>query len=47
MLCNFVLPFFVALNAWSTELEDVNMCLYAYDEFDLAQLGIKLVRHSP
>ena len=47
MLCNFALPFFVALDAWSTELGDVNMCLYTYDEFDLAQLGIKLIHYSP
>ena len=29
MLCNFALPFFVTFEAWSTELGDVKMCLYA------------------
>ena len=46
MLCNFALLLLVAFEAWSTELGDVKMCLYAYDESNSIQLATQLVCHS-
>jgi hypothetical protein len=47
MLCIFALPFLVAFEGWYTELGDVKTCLYAYNESNSTQLGMKLVNHSP
>ena len=47
ILCIFALPFLVAVEGLSTEVGDMKMCLYAYDESDSTLSGLNSVGHAP
>ena len=47
ILCIFALPFLVAVKGLSTEVGDVKMCLYTYNESNLTLSGLNSVSHTP